>query len=117
MYVATTHWSALHLLEYFGAIPVNSRVVVDGKHVSAAGVTAGIDGALRVASLLRNERIAQQIQLSIEYAPEPPFNKRHSPNRFSGSPRSRTSLGPADHRGAACYGTAHCFTPRYLAVF
>lgn len=71
---ATTHWSAFHLLEYFGAIPVNSRVVVDGKHVSAAGVTAGIDGALRVASLMRNERVAQQIQLSIEYAPNPPFN-------------------------------------------
>jgi cyclohexyl-isocyanide hydratase len=71
---ATTHWSAFHLLEYFGAIPVNARVVVDGKHVSAAGVTAGIDGALRVASLMRNERIAQQIQLSIEYAPDPPFN-------------------------------------------
>jgi cyclohexyl-isocyanide hydratase len=71
---ATTHWSAFHLLEYFGAIPVNSRVVIDGSHVSAAGVTAGIDGALTVASLLRNERIAQQIQLSLEYAPKPPFN-------------------------------------------
>ncbi len=48
--------------------------MVDGKHVSAAGVTAGIDGALTVASLMRNERAAQQIQLSIEYAPAPPFN-------------------------------------------
>ena len=70
---ATTHWSSLHLLVYFGAIPVNSRVVIDGTHISAAGVTAGLDGALRVASLLRNERVAQQIQLSIEYSPEPPF--------------------------------------------
>jgi len=70
---ATTHWSALHLLVYFGAIPVNARVVIDGTHISAAGVTAGLDGALRVASLLRNERVAQQIQLSIEYSPEPPF--------------------------------------------
>jgi cyclohexyl-isocyanide hydratase len=69
-----THWSAFHLLGHFGAIPVNSRVVVDGKHVSAAGVTAGIDGALTVAALMRNERAAQQIQLSIEYAPAPPFN-------------------------------------------
>jgi cyclohexyl-isocyanide hydratase len=77
---STTHWSAFHLLEYFGAIPVNARVVVDGKHISAAGVTAGIDGALRVASLLRNERTAQVIQLSMEYAPEPPFD--------SGSPQS-----------------------------
>jgi cyclohexyl-isocyanide hydratase len=71
---STTHWSAFHLLPYFGAIPVNARVVVDGKHVSAAGVTAGLDGALRVASLMCNERVAQQIQLAIEYAPDPPFN-------------------------------------------
>ncbi len=70
---ATTHWSAFHLLPYFGAIPVEERVVVDGKMVSAAGVTAGLDGALRLAALLCGDRIAQQIQLAIEYAPEPPF--------------------------------------------
>ena len=71
---ATTHWSAFHLLEYFGAVPEDARVVVDGRIVSAAGVTAGFDGALRVAALLCGEPIAQQIQLSIEYAPEPPFH-------------------------------------------
>lgn len=71
---ATTHWSAFHLLEYFGAIPVCARVVINGTHVSAAGVTAGLDGALRVASLLRDEGVAQRIQLSIEYSPEPPFH-------------------------------------------
>jgi len=70
---ATTHWSALHLLPYFGAIPVNARVVIDGTHISAAGVTAGLDGALRIAALLRDESVAQQIQLGIEYSPEPPF--------------------------------------------
>lgn len=70
---ATTHWSAFHLLSYFGAIPVNRRVVVDGKQISTSGVTAGIDGALYVAWLLRGERVAQQIQLSIEYDPDPPF--------------------------------------------
>ncbi|HKE32072.1 MAG TPA: DJ-1/PfpI family protein [Candidatus Angelobacter sp.] len=70
---ATTHWSAFHLLHYFGAIPVDQRVVIDGKIVTAAGVTAGLDGALLVASLLRGEKVAQQIQLGIEYAPEPPF--------------------------------------------
>ena len=53
---------------------MDSRVVVDGKHISAAGVTAGIDGALTVASLLRGDAAAQQIQLSIEYAPDPPFH-------------------------------------------
>jgi len=70
---ATTHWAAFHLLEYFGAIPTNARVVVDGRHISAAGVTAGIDGALRLASLLRGDRVAEGIQLGIQYAPEPPW--------------------------------------------
>jgi cyclohexyl-isocyanide hydratase len=41
---ATTHWAAFHLLNYFGATPINERVVFDGKLVSTAGVTAGIDG-------------------------------------------------------------------------
>lgn len=71
---STTHWASFELLPYFGAIPVDARVVIDGKHVSAAGVTAGIDGALTVAALLRGDAAAQGIQLSIEYAPEPPFH-------------------------------------------
>jgi cyclohexyl-isocyanide hydratase len=70
---ATTHWSAYDLLHYFGAIPADERVVVDGTFISSGGVTAGIDGALVIASLLRNVRIAQEIQLNIQYAPEPPF--------------------------------------------
>lgn len=70
---STTHWGSFGLLKYFGAIPVDRRVVLDGKHLSAAGVTAGIDGALTLASLLRGDRAAQEIQLAIEYAPEPPF--------------------------------------------
>jgi len=68
---STTHWASFHLLPYFGAIPVNARVVIDGKHISSAGVTSGIDGALRVAALLSSDEVAQQIQLGIEYAPEP----------------------------------------------
>ncbi len=71
---ATTHWTAFHLLPWFGAIPVSQRVVVDGSVMSTAGVTAGIDGALRVAALLRGDETAQSIQLSMQYAPEPPFN-------------------------------------------
>jgi cyclohexyl-isocyanide hydratase len=71
---ATTHWSAFDLLPYFGATPVKSRVVVDGNLVSAAGVTAGIDGALQLAALIRGDDAAQRIQLDIQYAPEPPFN-------------------------------------------
>ena len=71
---ATTHWAAFHLLPFFGAIPVNERVVVDGNMVFAAGVTAGIDGALRVAAKLRGDDTARTIQLYMQYAPEPPFN-------------------------------------------
>jgi cyclohexyl-isocyanide hydratase len=71
---ATTHWASFHLLPYFGAIPVNERVVVDGAWVFAAGVTAGIDGALRLAAELRGDAAAQAIQLHMVYAPEPPFD-------------------------------------------
>jgi cyclohexyl-isocyanide hydratase len=71
---ATTHWAAFHLLPFFGAIPVNERVVVDGNMIFAAGVTAGIDGALRVAAELRGDEAAQAIQLYMQYAPEPPFD-------------------------------------------
>jgi cyclohexyl-isocyanide hydratase len=71
---ATTHWASMHLLPFFGAIPVNERVVADGNLVFAAGVTAGIDGALRVAADLRGDEVAQGIQLSIAYAPDPPFS-------------------------------------------
>jgi cyclohexyl-isocyanide hydratase len=77
---ATTHWTTFDLLRHFGAKPTNSRVVVDGNLVSSAGVTAGIDGALTMAALLCGDQAAQEIQLSIEYAPEPPF--------LSGTPAS-----------------------------
>jgi cyclohexyl-isocyanide hydratase len=71
---ATTHWASFHLLPYFGAIPVNERVVVDGTWIFAAGVTAGIDGALRLAAELRGDDAARAIQLYMVYAPEPPFD-------------------------------------------
>ena len=71
---ATTHWSALHLLPFFGAIPVDERVVIDGAWIFTAGVTAGIDGALRLAAELRGDTTAQTIQLHMAYAPQPPFN-------------------------------------------
>src|SRR5690348_8681613 len=71
---ATTHWASFHLLPFFGATPVDARVVVDGSFVFAAGVTAGIDGALRLAAELRGDDAARAIQLYMAYAPEPPFN-------------------------------------------
>ena len=71
---ATTHWASFHLLPLLGAIPVNERVVVDGTWIFAAGVTAGIDGALRLAAELRGDDTARAIQLYMQYAPEPPFD-------------------------------------------
>ena len=70
---ATTYWSAFPLLAHFGATPVDQRVVIDGDWTFAAGVTAGIDGALSLAAALRGEEVARAIQLMIQYAPEPPF--------------------------------------------
>ena len=70
---ATTHWASFHLLPWFGAVPVDERVVVDGNWIFAAGVTAGIDGALLLAAEVRGVPAAQRIQLDIAYAPEPPF--------------------------------------------
>jgi cyclohexyl-isocyanide hydratase len=89
---ATTHWSAFHLLPLFGAIPVNARVVVDGAWVFAAGVTAGIDGALRLAAELRGDAVAQAIQLHMAYAPEPPFD--------SGTPETAPAAVLAEARRA-----------------
>ncbi len=71
---ATTHWASFHLLPWFGATPVDERVVMDGDWIFAAGVTSGIDGALRLAAELRGEDAAKAIQLYMVYAPEPPFD-------------------------------------------
>jgi cyclohexyl-isocyanide hydratase len=70
---ATTHWASFHLLPYFGAIPVDERVVVDGDWIFAAGATSGIDAPFRLAAEVRGVPAAQLIQLDIAYAPEPPF--------------------------------------------
>jgi transcriptional regulator GlxA family with amidase domain len=71
---ATTHWAFRDVLTEFGAEPVAERVVVDGKVITAAGVAAGIDMALRLAALDVGEEFAQAIQLGIEYDPDPPFD-------------------------------------------
>jgi cyclohexyl-isocyanide hydratase len=76
----TTHWSTRHLMRCYGAVLVDARVVVDGRLISTAGVTAGLDGALALVSLLRGDAVAQEIQLAIEYAPNPVFH--------SGTPES-----------------------------
>lgn len=70
---ATCHWMSLGLLSHLGATPVEDRVVIDGNVITAAGVSAGIDFALVVAAKLHGEAIARQIQLFVEYDPQPPF--------------------------------------------
>lgn len=95
---ATTHWNSFHLLPFFGAMPVDERVVVDGDWVFAAGVTAGIDGALRLAANLRGEDVAKAIQLHMAYAPEPPFD--------SGDPSTAPAPVLAEARRAVAELTA-----------
>ena len=71
---ATSHWLALEKLGELGAEPVSQRVVFDGKIVTAAGVSAGIDMALALAAEVAGVAVAQAIQLGIEYDPQPPFD-------------------------------------------
>jgi cyclohexyl-isocyanide hydratase len=77
---ATCHWAAIDNLALMGAIPTRDRVVVDGNVVTGAGVASGIDFALQLAAILESEQVAREIQLQIEYDPDPPFD--------SGSPKT-----------------------------
>jgi putative intracellular protease/amidase len=71
---ATSHWTGLDVLRDYGAEPTLERVVVQGKIVTAAGVSSGIDMALWLAAQVAGEAIAHAIQLAIEYEPQPPFD-------------------------------------------
>ena len=71
---ATTHWLELETLRRFGAEPVEQRVVEQGKVITAAGVSSGIDMALTLAAHIAGDEIAQGIQLGIAYDPQPPFD-------------------------------------------
>jgi putative intracellular protease/amidase len=71
---ATTHWTALDLLAGLGARPTEGRFVPQGKIVTAAGVSAGIDMALWLAAQVAGDDVAKAIQLGLEYQPEPPFS-------------------------------------------
>jgi len=73
-YRATTHWAYHDFLARCGAIPERRRVVVDRNRVTAGGVTAGLDFALRLAAEMGGEQLARGIQLGLEYDPEPPFD-------------------------------------------
>jgi cyclohexyl-isocyanide hydratase len=73
-YRATTHWLSLDLLPLVGAIPSSERIVIDRNRITAGGITAGIDFGLTVAAEIRGQAAAEQIQLMLEYCPQPPFN-------------------------------------------
>lgn len=90
---ATAHWMSVDFLRALGAEPVAARVVVDGNLITGGGVTAGIDFALAVAAQVAGRDVAEQIQLSIEYDPEPPFR--------AGSPARARPEVVADARAKA----------------
>ncbi|HXX89039.1 MAG TPA: DJ-1/PfpI family protein [Acidimicrobiales bacterium] len=71
---ATTHWSRVQQLESFGARYTARRVVVQGRIVTAAGVSSGIDMALTLVAMVAGDDVAKAIQLGIEYDPQPPFD-------------------------------------------
>jgi transcriptional regulator GlxA family with amidase domain len=71
---ATTHWTQREKLRAFGAKPVAARVVREGKIITAAGVSAGIDMALQLVREEQGDDLAQGVQLGIEYDPQPPFD-------------------------------------------
>lgn len=75
---ATSHWLVVPMLRTFGTTPVNdARYVREGKIVTAAGVSAGIDFGLWLAGEMAGEARAKAIQLGLEYDPQPPFNSGH----------------------------------------
>ncbi|MFE2584201.1 DJ-1/PfpI family protein [Streptomyces sp. NPDC059378] len=71
---ATSHWLALEYLERFGAEPTGERVVSDGKYVTAAGVSSGIDMGLTLLGRIAGDEQAQAVQLLTEYDPQPPYD-------------------------------------------
>jgi putative intracellular protease/amidase len=95
---ATSHWLALDALCELGVEAVAERVVFDGKLVTAAGVSAGIDMALTLAGEIAGEHVAQAIQLGIEYDPQPPYD--------AGAPHKAAPEIVALLRGRSRFGSA-----------
>jgi putative intracellular protease/amidase len=91
---ATTHWLDMQDLERYGARPTGRRVVEQGKVLTAAGVSSGIDMALTLAARIAGDDVAQAIQLGIEYDPAPPFDSG-SPDK---APESVLALVEAAQR-------------------
>jgi transcriptional regulator GlxA family with amidase domain len=94
---ATSHWSALPLLEQFGVTPQpNDRIVRDGKLRTAAGVSAGIDLAFSLLAELEGEATARVAQLMLEYDPQPPFDAGHEVIARARAEMLRASASPGE---------------------
>jgi putative intracellular protease/amidase len=93
---ATTHWLEYDLLERLGARPVPRRVVEQGKVITAAGVSSGIDMALVLAAHVAGDDVARAIQLGIEYDPEPPFDSGSPSKAGAGIVELVTQLARAE---------------------
>jgi transcriptional regulator GlxA family with amidase domain len=74
---SASHWATLNVLKQYGAIPDPARIVKDGRFMSGGGVTAGIDFGLAMAAELRGADMAQEVQLLVQYDPQPPFHAGH----------------------------------------
>ena len=94
---ATSHWLSRDLLRAFGAQPTAERVVVDGNVITGAGVTAGVDFALRVVAELAGREVAEVIQLGVEYDPAPPF-EAGSPDRAPAAVREAVLARTAERQ-------------------
>lgn len=103
-YKATCHWTSIDQLELFGAIPTDERVVFDRNRITGAGVTSGIDFALQVVEQLTDKATAQQIQLQMEYDPQPPYkcgSPKTAPPEVVDSVRARLHMFQSSRR-ASC---------------
>ena len=112
---ATCHWGPIDHLALLGAIPVRERVVADGNVVTGAGVTSGIEFALRLVAILEGEQVAREIQLQIEYDPDPPFeggSPKTAPAEMVAALRARSAkLNDARREMAARVGKRLGVTP------
>lgn len=98
---AACHWAWRELLPSFGAIVDESRIVRDGNILSGGGVTAGIDFVLALIAELRGQRVAEMVQLGLEYAPQPPFNSGRpdtAPAEILEAVNARTASSRAERR-------------------
>ncbi len=112
---ATTYWAALSLLPYFGATPVEERVVVDGNLVCAAGVTAGIDGALKVAAHAAGRQGRRNDPALYAIRARAALRRRIAGHRAGGRDRRRAGLKRGDHGPAGGDGAPGCGAARHRA--